>query len=104
MHMILLRKFTKFPAASWDTAQPSLHHLQSKGVLPLFSSHPNFPSYLLYTEQGCLARAFLPSACPPLVPAQLHLSANVSQWATFDFYFSVQHKYLYSLHRHPKHN
>ena len=91
------------PCSLSDTAQSSPHPLQSKrnlAPLPL----PSFLSYLYLGRQVCLAGDFLPSACPSLGPLQMLLSADVSQWAFLDFYFSVQHKHLYSLHKHPKHN
>lgn len=91
MHMILLRKFTKFPAASWDTAQPSLHHLQSKGVFP------SSPPILTFHPTCCTQSrgAWQGPSCPlPVLPLSLHsctlvqmchngpLSIFISQFST----------------------
>ena len=76
MHLILLRKFTQFPAASGDTAQPSPHHLQSKGSL----TPPSLP---VVPGQG--------ASCPlPVLPLAMCLRADASQGAILDFYVSVQ--------------
>lgn len=44
MHLILLRKFTKFPAASVTQPSPALTLSKAKGILPLFPSHPFCPT------------------------------------------------------------